>query len=324
MAGGSGTRLWPLSRRDRPKQLLPLTGDRTLLAETFARIGEANRWMVVGESYADLCAQEVPAAHCLREPMGRNTAAAIALAAHAIDDPGAVMVVSPADHFVRDVGAFRDALQRAATLAAEGWIATLGVRPTRPETGYGYIQRGEPLGVGAFTVARFCEKPAAATAAAFVAAGTYDWNAGIFVLRCDTYWQELSWQLPDTYRAFRRLPEISLRACYESIASVSVDYGIMEGARKVAVVPVDCGWSDIGSLASLADLGTDAQGNYRRGEVTLVDSRGCVAIGGDEPLVLMGCTDLMVVRTAHATFVAPKSQAQAVRELVATLPEAMR
>lgn len=341
IAGGSGTRFWPLSRRHLPKQLLTLGGEHTLLRATFERCAElapAERWwMVVGEGHAQACAEAVPAVapeRVLSEPIGRNTAPAIALAAVHLRaaDPQATMVVLPADHHVANSKAFVQSLRLAAKLAARGGIVTLGIEPTYAETGYGYIQRGVPAAEGhAFRVARFCEKPDHQTAESFLASGNYDWNAGIFVMKVSTFLDELRRQLPEMAGAFAQLSEHlgqpsyrqALQHTYQQVDSVSVDYGIMEGAKEVWVVPTRAGWNDVGSLRSLQALGyPDAEGNVVTGPALALDSTGCIVhTHAGQRVVLLGVAGLVVVSTPDAILVVPKDKAQEVRQVVAELAE---
>ncbi len=342
IAGGSGTRFWPLSRKARPKQLLPLLSSEALIASTFHRVAQLvpvqNWWMVVGAGYADAChaaVGEVPAAQVLVEPVGRNTAPAIGLAAvHLLaKDPDAVMVVLPADHYVRDTGAFNTALDKAAVLAARGPIVTLGIEPTHPEVGFGYIERGEPEAncEGAYRVRRFCEKPDLEEARRFLAAGTFFWNAGIFVMRAASVWAELERQLP---RVAAGLGEIRaaldtdgydevLRRVFPRLESISIDYGVMEGAREVAVVPAACGWSDVGSFAALDTvLAKDEAGNVKVGRAVGIDSHDCVLYAEPGQVVAaVGLRNLAIVHTADATLVVSKERSQEVRAVLEALKE---
>ncbi len=342
IAGGSGTRFWPLSRRHRPKQLLALGGGESLLAATFARVepvAPADRWwMVVGASHAEACreaAPRVPASHVLVEPVARNTAPAIGLAAvHlAATDPEAVMVVLPADHHVGDPASLCAALETAATVARSGPIVTLGITPTRPETGFGYIQRGaaDARARGAFRVQRFCEKPDLERARGFLAQGGYDWNAGIFIARAKTVLAEIERQLPAVHRQLAavgaRLGEPdyddALAAAFRAIEPVSFDYGVMEGAAEVTVVPVDCGWSDVGSFNALdALIPKDADGNVVSGRAVAIDSRDCVLHAGPGHVVAaVGVSGLAVIQTGDATLVVPLERAQEVRTVLERLGE---
>ena len=359
IAGGSGTRLWPLSRRARPKPLLPSSDGATLLASTFERvralIPPERWWMVVGPDHAEACRQaapEVPAAHGLVEPSGRNTLPAIILAAAHLrrSDRGAVLVVLPADHHVRDREAFTAALAEAAQAARAGAIATLGITPQRPETGYGYIEVGEVDPRGGRRAVAFHEKPDRATAERYVASDRFWWNGGIFVLRPDALADELRRQSPEHAAAFERITEALgtprcedvLRDAFEGMPAISIDYGVMEHARDVVVVPADCGWSDLGDVAALAELFAgqrggartgddahrDADGNVLRGAAVTVDARDCLVVdadvdggAGDHLVALLGVEGLAVVHTRDATLVMPVHRAQEVRAVVAQLEE---
>ena len=340
MAGGSGTRFWPLSRRRRPKQVLDLDGKGTLLGRTYERIRRIappqQWWMVVGSAHSDACmraAPDVPGDQVLIEPTARNTAPAVALAATQIlhRDPGATMVVLPADHYVADFNAFTDAIETASHAAAQGAIVTLGIRPTYPETGFGYIHRDETDSPfpGVFRAKRFVEKPERAVAQGYLHSGNFDWNAGIFVMRADTYMKEVKRQLPQLFGEMEGLkahigradyPSM-LAACYDSISPVSVDYGIMEGAEKVYVVPVECGWSDVGSLAALSAVHeTDENGNVLIGGALAVDSTDNVVYTTGGHLVgVLGVEGLVVIHTDDATLVVPAERAQDVRVMVEQL-----
>jgi mannose-1-phosphate guanylyltransferase len=333
IAGGSGTRFWPLSRKHHPKQLLALASEQTLLAATFGRltglVEPSRHWMVVGAAHAEASRRavpHVPSAQVLEEPIGRNTAPAVGLAAvHlAARDPEAIMVVLPADHHVADGAALARAIERASEIAADGTIVTLGITPSRPETGYGYIEQGSPVGTGAFAVARFVEKPDATRAEQFLARGGYYWNAGIFVMSASRFLAEQARQLPKQHAALAAITPgakdyaAELAAAYTAIDPISIDYGIMEKAERIAVVPVDCGWSDVGSIAALAGFLTPAPGNNAvRGRALPLDSTGCVIYTNDEHLVaLLGLRDVTVIHTDDATLVVPTAKAQDVRRIV--------
>ena len=342
IAGGSGTRFWPLSRRRHPKQLLALGGGDTLLAATFTRVEAvappSHWWMVVGKGHAQGCreaAPRVPAAQVVVEPVARNTAPAIGLAAlHlAAVDPDAVLVILPADHHVAQPAALCAAIDTAVVAAKQGAIVTLGITPSRPETGYGYIQRGaaDPRAAGAFKVQRFCEKPDLERARGFLSQGGYDWNAGIFVARAQTILAELERQLPPVYGALGAVRgalgkpdyESALATAFNSFAGVSFDYGIMEGARDVCVVPTSCGWSDVGSLDALdVVIPRNAAGNVVVGRVVEIDTHGCVLHAAPgQVLAAVGVSDLAVIQTADATLIVPLSKAQQVREVLERLGE---
>ena len=242
------------------------------------------------------------------------------------------MAVFPADHHVRDAAALSESVAIAARAAADGAIVTLGIQPTRAETGYGYIQRGEkgPIS-GTYRVARFREKPDLATAERFVADGSYDWNAGIFVIRADLYLRELMLQLPAHAEAFGSLEQVlgldeygtRLERVYDGLSSISVDYGIMENAADVLVVPTQCGWSDIGSLDALRELGdTDEHGNRLQGRSVAIESEGSLLWSeGDHVVVGLGLKDMIVAHCRDATLIAPASRAQDVRQVVSRLRE---
>ncbi|MBI5507734.1 MAG: mannose-1-phosphate guanylyltransferase [Deltaproteobacteria bacterium] len=340
LGGGSGTRFWPVSRRSRPKQLLALDGKRTLLAATFERVESiapvSSFWMVVGDEYAELCREavpEIPAAQVLTEPQGRNTAPAIALAALHVKRKAedAIMVVLPADHAVRDPKAFCAALKIAVKLAELGPIVTLGIEPTFAETGYGYIERGaaDPKAEHAFAVKRFVEKPDPICAQAFLARGGFSWNAGIFVMRPSAYLAEVQRQLPELHAALQPVAAAigtpayndALATAYESLTPVSIDKGVMEHAAEVAVVPVECGWSDVGSWNALKAVSDpDHAGNVIHGNAVVVDSNDCVVYSGDDQLVaVLGLEGVAVVHTPDATLVVPKKRAQEVREIIARI-----
>jgi mannose-1-phosphate guanylyltransferase len=334
MAGGSGTRFWPRSRARLPKQLLPIVGRRSLLADTLARVrplvGARRTWVVTASNHATAVRREargVPRANVLVEPEGRNTAAAIALAALRLveDSPDAVMIVLPADHAVGDPVRFRDTLARAVEVAATtDRLVTIGVPPTYPETGYGYIQVGEPLGPatdGAHAVARFLEKPDRERAAAMIAGGDVLWNAGIFAWRVERIVAELRRWLPDLMTpleaALRRGTAAALARAYRGLPSISIDHGVLERAESVGVVRATFPWSDVGSWAAVADLWRDGDAaNSIRGTAVVLDSAGCVVDAGDRLVALVGVRDLIVVDTPDAVLVCPTGRAQDVRLVV--------
>jgi mannose-1-phosphate guanylyltransferase len=334
MAGGSGTRFWPRSRERVPKQLLPIAGRRSLLADTLARVRPLvpvrQVWVVTAARHAAAVRREskgVARGHVLVEPEGRNTAAAIALAAlHlAAESPDAVMAVLPADHVVGDGDTFRATLAAAMDVAATSdRLVTIGVPPAYPETGYGYIQLGEPLAVAAgevHAVARFLEKPDRDRAAALIAGGDVLWNAGIFAWRVECVLAELRRHLPDLVRALetalRRGTAAALARAYRGLPSVSIDTGVLERAERVAVVRATFPWSDVGSWAAVADLWRDGDGpNAVRGTAIVVDSDGCVVDAGSRLVALIGVKNLVVVDTPDALLVCPTERAQDVRLVV--------
>jgi mannose-1-phosphate guanylyltransferase len=340
VAGGSGTRFWPLSRKSRPKQLLDLDGRGPLLSQTFSRVRSlappSAWWMVVGSAYAQACRDcvpEIPTGQVLVEPFGRNTAPAIGLAAAHLERlfPDALFVALASDHHIRDDAAWAQALKCAAAVAEKGGIATVGLNPTHAETGYGYIQRGDADKDvnGAYRVVRFCEKPDRARAEEFLRSGDYLWNASVFVMRPATFFAELSRQKPLMARAFKRVQsaigtreyETVLREVYSQLESISIDYAVMEHAQQVTVVPVQCGWSDVGSWAALGAVRErDGDGNVKAGHIVAMDSRDCVLYASSDHVVaVVGMSGVVVAHTPDATLVLPASRAQDVRSIVEQL-----
>ncbi len=341
MAGGGGTRLWPLSRSARPKPFLPLLGERTLLQATVARLSplvEPRDVFVVTEArYASLVHEqlpELPLGNLLPEPMGRNTAAAVAYAAAAIDRPGdEVMVVLPADQRIVDEPGFRTALAAAAARAGDGDLVTLGITPTRPETGYGYVlATGEPALVQrlpSFRVERFLEKPTLERATSLIASGRASWNGGIFVWRRDVVRDGLARHAPDIWEAVVRATAGgagALAAVYPSVRATSIDFALLEPASeegRVAVVPVAVGWSDLGSWDALLETGDAAPEAVRvqgEGDVIVIGGqRSLVRADGDRLVVVVGVRDTIVVDTPDALLVCAEDAAQDVKLVVERL-----
>ena len=339
MAGGSGTRFWPLSRKARPKQFLPLASKAPLIADTVGRLqglsSVKDTFVVCGPLHAKAAAKLVkglPKKNLLVEPVARNTAPAIALAAlHvAARDPQGLLVVLPSDHHVADPAAFRRTLQEAAQVAKAGHLVTLGIQPHHPETGYGYIQVGEPLGQGkGKRVKAFREKPDLATAQGYLASGDYLWNGGIFVFRADAILQALAQHMPEMHKGLEALRRSVgkrtyagvLKRVFPKLPSQSIDYGVMEKAQNIAVLPGDFGWSDVGSFAAIPEVRpADANGNVVSGEgAVLVDCKGCVVLAEKRPLAVVGLTDTVVVDSGDAVLVVPRSRSQDVRQVVEAL-----
>jgi mannose-1-phosphate guanylyltransferase/mannose-1-phosphate guanylyltransferase/mannose-6-phosphate isomerase len=334
LSGGTGTRLWPLSRLGRPKQLIALGGGDTLLQATLARVADPERFappvIVASEDHAEAIEAQLGgvAARLILEPEARNTAPAIALAALSAGEDD-ILLVMPSDHAVSDTAAFRAAVEAALPFAEDGWLMTFGIRPDRAETGYGYIRRGEALGEGVFQAAAFEEKPQRETAEAYLADGGYDWNAGIFLFRADACVAALEAHVPDIVAAVRRAlegaTEESLRlrpdaAAFAAAPARSIDRAVMEKGGRIAVVPVAMGWSDIGSWEALHALGPqDASGNVMTGDVVAPDSRGCL-IRSDGPVVVaLGVEDLVIVATERAVLVVPRGESQRVKEAIDAL-----
>jgi len=295
LCGGSGTRLWPRSRPALPKPFLPLIGGETLFEATLARCADPDMFdvplVVLGEGHRALAESQLPEGSQSRlviEPAAKNTAPAIALAARLLPED-AVMLVCPSDHYIADVAAFLAAVKKAAALAVEGNLVAFGIAATRPETGYGYIERGEALGEG-FRIARFVEKPPLAEAQGFLAAGGFSWNGGIFAFRAGTYLEELALHRPEMVAA------LADPATFAQIAGESVDYAVMEETSRAALVEADMGWSDIGNWQSLRDArGGDEQGNVVVGTAELLDCKG-VMVESDGPRVsVVGLEDVIVV-----------------------------
>jgi mannose-1-phosphate guanylyltransferase/mannose-6-phosphate isomerase len=352
LAGGSGQRFWPLSRELSPKQLMSIFGTESLIAQAVHRIlpftrGGSDIVVVTNERLFDelrnhLTAQPDTELHRLRyiqEPLARNTAPAIALAAATLvaEDPDAIMVVLPSDHLLEDGEVWADCIRAASALAAEDWLVTIGITPTAPETGYGYIRAAGPLedfAVGRATphvAAEFVEKPDLARAEAYLASGDYLWNAGIFVMKASHVLAEFDAaggdeaHIADVARAIASMPApdrncAEARAAFETIVPESVDVAIMERSDHVAVIPAALKWSDVGSLMALGDVATpDDAGNVRSGRGVDIDSRDCIVYSTDRLIATLGISDLVVVDTADATLVLPKSRVQEVRRVVDAL-----
>lgn len=344
LSGGSGTRLWPMSRAALPKQLLALNGPRTMIQDTVLRAqlpDAATPVVICNESHRFLIAEQMrsigvkPQAIVL-EPQGRNTAPAAAVAALIAADPKDIILLLPSDHVVTDEAAFRDAVAVAIRAAEAGNIVTFGVAPTKPETGYGYIQRGTALsGIeGAFKVRRFVEKPDAATAERYLADGGYFWNSGMFVFRADVLLEETARHAPEVASAARdavakakRDPDF-IRLDAESFVrapNISIDFAIMEHTDRAALVPSALGWSDVGSWSSLWEIQEqDEQGNVLQGDVIAHDTRGSYVRSEKGLVALVGARNLAVVVTRDVVLVADKARAQDVKSIVDRLKDAKR
>lgn len=330
LCGGGGTRLWPRSRLLRPKPFLPLLGDDTLFEATLRRCMDRELFdppiVVAGEAHRELVEAQAAFAADARlivEPMGRNTAAAIASAALCLPQD-AVMLVCPSDHYIADCEAFLRAVKAAASLARDGWLVTFGIEPTGPETGFGYIKRGEPVGQG-YRVERFVEKPDRATAEAFLADGSYSWNGGLFVFGAGFFLKELQIHRPTLANAVSRAVTLGHeegrrfypdKAAFAAIESESVDYAVMENTEAAAMVPVAMGWSDIGNWQALHEArARDEAGNCVNGDVELVDCRN-VMVDSDGPRVsVIGLEDVIVVVDGGDVLVTTASGAQKVGKL---------
>ncbi|MEN8148423.1 MAG: sugar phosphate nucleotidyltransferase [Planctomycetota bacterium] len=333
MAGGSGTRFWPLSRRARPKQVLPIAEPVPMIRATVDRLGDLvtpERILVVtGADQADALAAalpEVPRENLLLEPAARNTAPCLGFAAvvAAAREPDAVLLNLPADHVIRPAEAFRNAARAALTRADEaGALLTFGVLPTRPATGYGYIREDRETAPGIRTVAEFVEKPDRETAEGYLATGQYRWNSGMFAWRADAYLGEVATHLPDLATGLDRLqadPD-AVAEVFPRLPSISVDYGIMEKTGHAEVVAADFEWDDVGSIESLARLlEPDADGNRSRTDLLALDSTDVIAVAPEGHLVAaLGVAGIAVIVTEDATLVCRREDAQRVKEIVGRL-----
>lgn len=335
LSGGSGTRLWPMSTDARPKQFLPLAGPQTMFAETLARCADTTHFgpavIVGGERHAALLQAEAPAgARILLEPAARNTAPAIAIAALAAGDD-AMLLVMPSDHVIADLPAFLAAVEAAIPAAAAGWLVTFGIAPTGPETGFGYIAMGDELdeAAGVRRAARFIEKPNRERAEAMLAEGSHAWNAGIFLFRADRFLAELHAHAPAMHEACNAamVRASTDGACirpdaatFAACPSDSIDYAVMERAERVAVVPVSCGWSDLGSWDALADLGPhDADGNRLSGDVIALDAENNLVLTDGATVTLAGVSDLIVVASEGKILITPRGRSQDVKRIFEAL-----
>jgi len=338
MAGGSGTRLWPLSRKKSPKQALNLIGKRSMLGLAVDRImelfGPERIVIVTRDEHREVLSEqtpEVPPANFILEPSGRGTAPAIGLAAIHLrkKDPDAIMAVLTADHCIADAARFRGVLACAGRVAAKGHLVTLGVKPTSASTGFGYIKQGKSLGAAedfpVFSVDRFVEKPTLEKAEAMVKSGDYSWNSGMFIWRVDRILEEFKRQMPDFYAQLHLVEaalgtsdyEPVIRHVWPRVAKQTIDYGIMEGANGAAVIPIDIGWTDVGSWGSLFELlPIDANGNAVVGAHSGIDTHGSLIFGGKRLIATIGVKDMVIVDAEDAVLVCPKDRQQEVRDMV--------
>jgi mannose-1-phosphate guanylyltransferase len=342
MAGGVGTRFWPKSRGRSPKQFLEILSQGTMIENTLERIGplveQNDVFVVTNRQQVDMLRKLVPwlpSEHVLAEPLGRNTAACIGLAALWIErvNPNGMMVVSPADHIVKNPGEFVRILRLALRVAeAKDALVTIGIKPTHPETGYGYIQhaeeeidRNEYRAEGVYRVKTFAEKPNLETAERFLQSGDFLWNSGIFIMKARVILREIELHLPDLYEQLRDVGktigtqayEQTLEHAYRIIRNISIDYGIMEKAGNVFVVKGDFGWSDVGSWDEVVRLTpTDADGNSLKGRVFSFDSKNNYVDAGNKVVAVLGIEDLVVISTDDAILICKKGKSQEVKEVV--------
>ena len=346
LSGGSGTRLWPVSRSDYPKQLQRLVGNASLLQQTAERLSAEGDVLapiiVCGENQRFLVAEQlredkIKPTLIVLEPSPRSTAPALAVPALWVKEPSdTVLVAMPADHYIADKDAFAQAILQAARLAMKGNLMTLGVKPTQPQTGFGYIEQGSPLPEDpqAYGVKKFKEKPDEATAKTYLEAGNFLWNAGIFVFRADLYLTELTKFHPAIVAACRKALELSKtdmdffrldKEAFEKSPDISIDYAVMETSDKVGVLPVSFPWSDIGGWPALWAVGEkDAQENVVKGDVILKDTVRSYIRGDKHLIATIGLTDMIVVDTPDALFVATKDKADQVKDIVAQIKKSGR
>lgn len=334
LSGGSGTRLWPLSTPTRPKQFLPLTSSLTMFQLTVMRAGDRSVYeppiVVASEQHADLIVAQlaeigVSDATVILEPCARNTAPAIALAALANSDPDRLLLVMPSDHAILDLDAFQQATAVAKGLAEDDWLVTFGIAPTGPETGYGYIAAGAALPNGGHAVVQFVEKPARDAAEAMLAKGGYFWNGGIFLFRAGCFLDEMQLHTPEMLEAAILAIEGAsqsgqlLRPNAEAFAaspSDSIDYAVMEKAVRVATVPAEMGWSDVGSWDALKDIGlADVSGNVLTGNVRQIEAQGNLIRSDGIRISAIGVEDLIIVAAGNEVLIVPRGQSQKVKSL---------
>ena len=338
LAGGSGTRLWPMSRQASPKQLISLGRELSLFQETVSRIKarvEPERMVFVTSRELEgdikdhlrrLLGEKSGDCIVIGEPTGRNTAPAILLGAMIIQarDPDALLLVAPSDHIIQDIDSFIRAIENSLSAAESGMIVTYGITPTRPETGYGYIKAGQKEG-DVYRVESFEEKPDSARAEELLKDKNYTWNSGIFLFSVKSIMEEAEKYLPAHTSALKRIdPETldGLEEVYGEMESVSIDHGIMEKTARAAVIPVSMGWSDLGSWDSFYEMRQkDSSGNVVSGDVFGLENENCLILGEDRYLAVSGMKDTIVVQTEDATLICPRGRSQDVRHIVAHLEE---
>jgi mannose-1-phosphate guanylyltransferase/mannose-6-phosphate isomerase len=343
LSGGSGTRLWPLSRGHYPKQFLPLVAENSMLQETMLRLHGVPRLdppiTVCNEDHRFMVAEQLreigikPAAIIL-EPVGKNTAPAVAMAALSASSVDDVLLVLPADHVIADIPAFHAAVEQARTLAEQGFLVTFGIVPGHPETGYGYIKRGNAQFGPAYAVAAFVEKPDLETAERYLASGDYLWNSGMFAFKAGVFLQELEKFNPDMLAACKAAvagakPDLDFvridKSLFMACPADSIDYAVMEKTDKVVVIPLDAGWNDVGSWSALWDvIDKDDNGNALSGDVLTVDTKNSFLHSGHRLIAAIGISDLVIVETADAVMVAPKDRVQEVKQIVDKLKASKR
>ncbi|MEG3147401.1 mannose-1-phosphate guanylyltransferase/mannose-6-phosphate isomerase [Sphingomonas sp. RT2P30] len=334
LSGGSGTRLWPMSTPERPKQLLALTAEQTMLQLT-ARRAHGERFaapiVVANARHADLVESQLhdvaaSAQALILEPVGRNTAPAIALAALAAGGGDAPLLVMPSDHVISDVAAFHNAIHAALPLVEQGWLVTFGIAADAPETGYGWIHIGEEIGGGVHRVVNFVEKPPRDRAEAMLASGDHAWNGGIFLFRADTYLGALAVHAPEILAACQRAMDGAARDgqrifpdadAFGAAPADSIDYAVMEKAERVAVVPVSMGWSDLGSWDALHAISDcDGDGNACEGDVVMLETSNCLVRSDGLRVATLGVSDLIIVASGNEVLILPRGRSQDVKKLI--------
>ncbi len=344
MAGGSGTRFWPKSRKNKPKQLQNIFCKRTMIQETLHRIKPLidtnNTLVITGSSHAGQLKKqipEIPDQNIIIEPVGRNTAPCIGLAALYIKrkDPHGVMAVLAADHLIKDEREFLNVLSVAKRVAEEkGYLITLGIRPKKPETGYGYIQYGEEIldinNKRVFKVNRFIEKPEKEVAEKFLSSENYLWNSGMFIWKADTILKMIEIHLPELYQGLMRIDNVistdkegdTIEEVYSCIENISIDYGIMEKIKDVVVIPCDPGWSDVGSWNSLPDvLPCNEHGNVITGKHIGIDTTGSIIHAPHKLIATIGIKDMIIIETEDALLICPRERGEDVKRLVESIKE---
>ena len=342
LSGGAGTRLWPVSRQSHPKPFMRIGGAKSLLAQTYERALQVSNntpaLIVTNRDYYflsrdELVSQQIQPQYML-EPTGRNTAPAIAMAAlWAIERGDPCLLVMPADHLITDIAAFHSAVQQAKTLANDGFLTLFGIRPSVPESAFGYIEMGEPIGIHANSVKRFVEKPDAMTAAEYLAQGNYVWNSGMFCFKASVILSAMEKHCPALLAAAREVwkktlidgDRTELAAEFSNVDSISIDYAVMEKAKNIAVVASDFGWSDIGAWNAVAEatppdaFGNTANCQSASGEPIVIDSRNTHIESQDRLVAAIGLDNLLIIDTPDALLVADKSKSQEVRQVVSRL-----
>jgi len=329
LCGGKGERFWPLSRDENPKQFLQIVGEGTLIEQTVKRLekipGNKEVFLISNSRFREKLDSMFPRTFKILEPIGRNTAPACAVAnEYAIRKYGEIILgIFPSDHYIRENEIFVETIEEAKTLAHNGYIVTIGMKPTRPETGYGYIERGEKIGVKSYKAVKFHEKPDRETAQRYISSGKFYWNAGMFVWRTDVFDEAVKKFMPDFYKVLKEynIPE-ELDKIYEEAPEISVDYAIMEKTDNIAVVEGEFFWEDLGSFPSLFNvLHSDEKGNIVLGDAVVSDCTNSLFIQRGPVIAAYGLSDVIVISTNDIVLVIPMSEAQNVKKLRAIFKE---